>query len=76
MLPSTSKLVVIAQDPFPFEICNGVVLQRVELRTTREEADVTIVKQVVKLAEDGVSSIKVIRDDTDVFVLLIHYIAQ
>ncbi|KAK2141525.1 hypothetical protein LSH36_1087g00012 [Paralvinella palmiformis] len=49
---------------------------RVDLRIIHEEADVIIVQQVVKLAEDGVSSIKVIRDDTDVFVLLIHYIAQ
>jgi len=52
------------------------VLQRVDLRTTHEEADVIIVQRVVKLAEDGVSSMKVICDDTDVFVLLIHYYAQ
>ena len=76
MLPSTNKLVVTSQNPVPFEICNGVVLQRVDLRTTHEEADVIIVQQVVKLAEDGVSSMKVICDDTDVFILLIHYYAQ
>ena len=33
-------------------------------------------QQVVKLAEDGMSSMKVICDDTDVFVLPIHYYAQ
>jgi len=76
MLPSTSKLVVTAPDAVPFEICNGVELQRVDLRTTHKEADVIIVQQVVKLAEDGVSSVKVICDDNDVFVLLIYYYAQ
>ena len=29
----------------------------------------------MKLAEDGVSSMKVLCDDTDVFVLRIHYYA-
>ena len=52
MLPSTSKLVVATQDPVPFEICNGAVLQKVDLHTTHEEADVVIIQQVVKLAKD------------------------
>jgi len=41
-----------------------------------EDADVIIIQQVVTLAEDGVSSMKIICYDTDVFVLLIHYYAQ
>ena len=41
-----------------------------------EKADVIIVQQVVKLAEDEVSSMKVIGDDTDVFALFIYYYAQ
>jgi hypothetical protein len=74
MLSSTSKLVVTAHDPIPFEICNGLVLQRVDLRRTHAEGDVIIVQRVVKLAENGVSSMKVICDDTDMFVLLIQHL--
>ena len=38
-----------------------------------EEADVIIPNQVVCLANLGCCRIKVISDDTDVFVLLVHY---
>ena len=41
-----------------------------------EEADVIILHQVVYLVSLGCCSIKVISDDTDVFVLLVHYYAE
>ena len=41
-----------------------------------EEADVIISHQVIYLASLGCCSIKVISDDTDVFVLLVHYYAE
>ena len=41
-----------------------------------EEADVIIPHQVVYLTSLGCCSIKVISDDTDVFVLLVHYYTE
>ena len=43
------------------------------LRTIHEEADVIIAQQVVQLANSGKNNIHVIVDDTDVFILLLHY---
>ena len=74
--PEKNKLVVTSNDPIPFEISDGVIVQRLDMRTTHEEADVIIAQQVVKLAESGNSSIKVVCDDTDVLVLLVHFYAQ
>ena len=39
-------------------------------------ADIVITQQMVKLAANGTPSIDVICDDTDVFVLLVHFFAQ
>ena len=47
-----------------------------DLRVTHEEADVIIVNQVVKIAQEHCTSIHVVYDDTDVFVLLIHFYAS
>ena len=44
--------------------------ERVDLRTTHEVADVIIAQQVVHLAWSGTT--RVIADDTDVFVMLLH----
>ena len=38
-----------------------------------EEADTIIAQKVVMLASQGKGQIKVICDDTDVFILLLHY---
>ena len=43
------------------------------METFHEEADVTMVQQMARLAEFGVRSISVVSDDTDVFILLMHY---
>ena len=76
MLPVNKKLVVAGKYPVPFEIHNGTVTQRLDLRTTNEEADVVIVQQVVRLAHSDGSRIEVVCDDTDVFVLLLHFYAE
>ena len=54
----------------------GQVQERQDLRTTHEEADVIIAQHVVHLAETGHNSIRVLADDTDVFVLLLHFYKQ
>ena len=51
----------------------GVLIQRRDLKTSHEEADVIIPQQVVSIANQEFNSISVICDDTDVFLLLTYY---
>ena len=51
----------------------GVIIPRHDLRTTHEEPDVIIVQQVPTVAMQGIGNITVICDDTDVFILLLHF---
>ena len=69
------KLILIGEDAAPFEISNGgVVIRRADLSTSHEEADNIIVQQVMLSARNSEESdITVISDDTDVFILLLHY---
>ena len=59
----------------PIEISEGgIVISRADLATSHEEADNIIVQQVLGCAaENEESKIIVVADDTDVFVLLLHY---
>ena len=70
------SLLVTGPASIPVEIFKGVAIVRRDLETTHEEADVIILRQVVDAATQDSTSIKVIRDDTDVFILLIHYYQQ
>lgn len=73
MLPHNgSRLLVTGVEPTPIEICNGDMAERPDLHTTHEEADVIIIQKVVHMAETRNKAIRVIADDTDVFVLLTH----
>ena len=75
--PLQHKIVVSGRDPVPIELFCGYQLQRTDLRTTHEEADVTMIYQVLQIAKmDDVQTVKVISDDTDVFVLLLHFSEQ
>ena len=70
-----TKLVITGQDPTPVQVWNDGTIQREYLKTNHEEADVIIVHHLVRIvsgASDD-SYIKVACDDTDVFVLLIHF---
>ena len=44
-----------------------------DMATSHEEADVTVVNQVMFAARQGRKTIHVVCDDTDVFVFLIHF---
>ena len=47
------------------------------MSTINEEADVIIPQQVITAIEEGATYVKVISDNTDVFILLLHlYIEQ
>ena len=68
------KLVVTGRDPIPVEINKGVVIRRCDLKTMQEEADVIMIQHMIAISEelDG-AGIRVMCDDTDVFVLLLHF---
>ncbi len=52
----------------PVEIIKGVAIERRDLETTHEEADVIIPRQVVDAITQGSTCIEVICDDTDVLI--------
>ena len=70
------KLVVTGPDPVPVEISHGMTIHRADLRNTQEEADVIIIHQLLCILDstrEGNNSVSVISDDTDVFILLVHF---
>ncbi|XP_066928156.1 uncharacterized protein [Clytia hemisphaerica] len=70
----SKRFVVTCSEATPIQVENGVITTRDDLKSYHEEADVNIIKQAMKCAEEGQSPIKVICDDTDVFVLLASYV--
>ena len=50
----------------------GISMARTDKRTSHEEADVIITQRAVHAALNEIKSVKVICDDTDVFVLLVY----
>ena len=72
LLNLSNSLIVTGKIPISTEVCNGLQILRPDLRTMHEEADVINPHQVVYLACLGCCSIKVISDDMDIFVLLVH----
>lgn len=65
-----TALIITGKDALPTQVVRGIVSQFKDLCTTQEDADI-IIQQLVKLAEGGPPFIKVVCDDTDVFVLLV-----
>ena len=60
------------KDPTPVEINvnTGLVIRREDMSSTHEEADTLIIFQVAYV---GANTSVIIADDTDVFVLLLHF---
>ena len=73
---SYHRLVVTASQDIPKDVYMGTIIQRCDLKTSHEEADVIIPQQVVHIAAQGIRCISVVCDDTDVFLLLLHYYHQ
>ena len=67
------KLLITGSSEVPQEICSGVVVDRIDLKTTHGEADVIIPQQMVYAVSQGAKTIIVICDDTDVVAILLHY---
>ena len=66
-----NKLVITANEINPQETQSGFRRIREDLQTNHEEADVIIPQQVTHAIESGKTCVKVIGDDTDVFILLV-----
>ncbi|KAK3106543.1 hypothetical protein FSP39_022295 [Pinctada imbricata] len=66
-------LLITGSHEAPTEVTKGVQIQRTDLRTNHEEADVIIPNQLMYAVSCGCKDITVICDDTDVFVLLLHF---
>lgn len=68
------KLVITGTDTIPTELQTpGVVIPRPDLETHHEEADIIIIQQAICLSRCATNNIKILSDDTDVFVLLVHF---
>ena len=61
--------------PYQSNCSVGISFNAQTLRTTHEEAEVSIVYQILNIAQsqDDVQTIKVVSDVTDVFVLLMRF---
>lgn len=66
-----NKLVITGNDPVPVQIEQGVVSRREDMAIMHEEADTMLIQQVASV---GVANALVVADDTDVFVLLCHFV--
>ena len=70
---SSNRLIVTGSEETSQEVHAGVLIQRIDLKTTHEAADVIMIQQCFAVVEEGAICVKVISDDTDVFILLVHF---
>ena len=70
------RLVITGQNEVLVEVHRGIVINRTNLRTSQEEADVIIIHQLCELVADNPRCITVVCDDSDVFHLLVHHAVQ
>ena len=78
IVDNQNKLVITGKDPIPVQVWDNSTLQRLDLETHHEEADVIIIHHLIRIVQNanGDLHIKVICDDTDVFILLIHFYVE
>ena len=68
----THTLIIAGVRDVPVEITDGMMIDRNDVRSTHVEADILIAQHAISLSLLG-KSVRVVCDDTDVFVLLVHY---
>ena len=75
---SKSCLILTGSQETPYKIQDGKVELCPELRTLHAEADVVIINQLIWAVRDEnpATNVLVKCDDTDVFVLLVHYYSK
>ena len=67
-------LLITAKDAVPIELKDGELAYKEEWSVHHEEADVIITQQAMKaILERKVDNVRFISDDTDVFILLVHF---
>ena len=66
-------LIITGTHPVPIQIQSGILSQRVDLMITHKEADTMIIRQIIQA---DMSQVLVVADDTDVFILLCHFVAH
>ena len=65
--------VITGQDDVLTYTRNSLQMKRQDMKTTHKEAGVIIPQQVQKANDDGYRNVKVIFDNTDMFILLLYY---
>ena len=60
----------------PVEITRGRVIPRSDIFTSHEKTDIIIIQQTFVAVEQGAECLSVMADDTDVYILLLHYYNQ
>ena len=70
---TSKQLIVTGSVNIPQEIHAGVFIEIVDPRTTQEEADVNMMQQYASAVKEGTNCVKLICDDTVIFVLLVHF---
>ena len=65
-------LIIAGVTDMPVEITSGLKIDQHNLRSTHEEADILITQHVILSSLLG-KSVSIVCDNTDVFVLLVHY---
>ena len=73
---SHEHTLLITGEGDPVEITRGWVTPRLDISTSREEADNIIIQQTFMAVEHGAECLSVMADDTDVYILLLHYYNQ
>ena len=58
------------------EIIRGRVIPQPDIFTSHEETDNIIIQQTFMAAEQGAECLSAMADDTDVYILLLHYYNQ
>ena len=67
------RLFVTSADEVPALVSNGIQTKKIDIRTTHKEGDIIVIQPCYGVVYDGYSFLKVISDDTDVFVLLAFF---
>ena len=69
---SHKHTLLITGEGDPVEITRGGVIPRPDIFTSHEETD-NIINQTFMVVEQGAECLSVMADDTDVYILLLHY---
>ena len=65
------KLIITGKNPVPVQITAGIVTSRLDITGTHEQEDTVIIHHMLKA---DAPEVLVVADDTDIFVLLCHFV--